>query len=107
MSHTFCGKLYGQVLAEVRKKHFKTDQIKKAWGWTDRKNWEFHGPMGEFFSLNTADCAWSAKAAGWSQLLVALSLVNKNSPKQLAELVDSRSVLASVSANARTAKKIV
>ena len=105
MRHAFCRELYSQVLVEVRKQ-FKTELVKKAWVWTDRKNWEFHGPTGEFFSLNTADCAWSAKAAGWSQLLVALSLVTKNSPEQLAELVDPRGVLASFSANARRAKKI-
>lgn len=106
MRHTPCRKFYRQVLADVRK-HFKTELIKKAWVWTDRQNWEFHGPTGEFFSLNTADCASTAKAAGWSQLLVALSLVSKTSSEQLAELVDPRSVLASLRANARPAKKIL
>ena len=74
VSHNFCRALYTQVMAEVRQ-HFMTAQIRKAWVWTgDRKHWEFHGPNDEFASLKTADCAWSAKAEGWSLLLEALEV---------------------------------
>lgn len=72
VKHNFCRDLYTQVMAEVCQ-HFTTAQIKTTWVWTgDRKHWEFHGPNDEFFALKMADCAWSAKAEGWSLLLEAL-----------------------------------
>lgn len=76
VSHNFCRELCREVMPEVRQL-FTTAQIKKAWVWTgDRKHWEFHGPHGEFFhDLKAADCAWSAKAEGWSLLLEALETV--------------------------------
>lgn len=75
-SHNFCRGLCRQVMLKVGE-HFTTSEIKKAWVWTgDRNHWDFHGPNGEFFgALKTADCAWSAKAEGWSLLLEAFELV--------------------------------
>jgi hypothetical protein len=68
--HSICRDLLAQQMVEVRKL-FTPEQIAKAWAWSgDRKSWEFHGPEGEYlYNLRMADCAWSAKAEGWSQLL--------------------------------------
>lgn len=67
--HSFCRSLLASVMAEVKQK-FSAEEIKKVWVWSDGRSWEFHGPNDEYFyGLRTADCAWSAKAAGWSKML--------------------------------------
>ncbi len=72
--HEFCRVLLAQVMADVRKK-YTAEEIRAAWTWDDaggRKHFVFHGPHGEYlYNLKGADCHWSAKAEGWSQIIYA------------------------------------
>lgn len=65
--------MLAEQMKVVREK-FTPEQIKKVWVISTgaRESWEFHGPNGEYlYNLKTADCAWSAKAEGWSKLCEA------------------------------------
>lgn len=70
-AHTFCRDLRKQVMEEVRKQ-YTPEQVKASWVWDTgggRKQFEFHGPNGEYIYNLDADCKWGAEAAGWSKLL--------------------------------------
>jgi hypothetical protein len=71
--HSFCRALLAEIMPEVRAK-FTREEIRSAWvyntGYRGRPCYEFHGPNDHFdHNLRTADCAFSAKAEGWSRLL--------------------------------------
>lgn len=60
-------------MVEVRK-HFTPEEIKGAWVYDTgggRKCYEFHGLNHEYHYNFDADCAWSAKAEGWTKMLLS------------------------------------
>jgi hypothetical protein len=67
--HTFCRVLLWQTMQDVRR-CYTPDEIKRAWAWRCGKDFEFHGPNGEYLhNLRMTDCKWSALAEGWQQLM--------------------------------------
>lgn len=78
--HNFCRAWYSEVMKDVRKR-FTREQIAAAWvyntGTRSRPHYEFHGPNDRYdYNLKGSDCAFSAKAAGWSQLISAPPVVD-------------------------------
>lgn len=74
--HNFCRCMYHEVMKDVRKR-FTSEQIAAAWvyntGTRSRPSYEFHGPNDRYdYNLKSADCAFSAKASGWSNLIDAM-----------------------------------
>ena len=66
--HGFCRLLLADVMPEVRAA-FRPEEIASAWAWGSGRSFEFHGPHGEYITCSRADCLWSARSEGWSQVL--------------------------------------
>lgn len=75
VSHNFCRHLLAGIMKEVRQ-NYTPEQIKAAWAWSDGRDFEFHGPNGEYIhNLRQADCLYGAKAEGWSRMLEAKEIL--------------------------------